>query len=123
MYINELTPEQNRVRELLIAIAATDKFYYYSDLIKDAGLNLNMSKPADRGKIGQLLGAISAYEHRQGRPMLSSLVVTKNFEQGDGFFKLAEELGFGNWRVLKEDGKFEREMIESTRNYWSTHKE
>jgi len=27
-------------------------------------------------------------------------------EQGDGFFKLAEELGFGNWKKLKNGKMF-----------------
>ena len=118
MNINELTPEQNRVRDLLIAKASKKLVYYYSDLVRDAGLHLDMNIPADRGKIGNILGAISTYEHNQGRPMLSSVVVSKSFEQGDGFFKLAEELGYGDWKTLKNEKIFEMDMMNKTHDYW-----
>jgi len=41
------------------------------------------------------------------------------YEQGDGFFKLAEELGFGNWKKLKNGKMFEYEMINKAHNFWS----
>lgn len=75
--------------------------------------------PADRGKIGEILGHISRYEHENGRPLISSVVVSRSMEQGDGFFKLAEELGFGNWKKLKNGKMFEYDMINKAHNFWS----
>ena len=43
-------------------------------------------------------------------------------EQGDGFFKLAEELGYGEWQKLKKDKLFEFDMMKKTHNFWSKHK-
>lgn len=50
---------------------------------------------------------------------ISSVVVSRSMEQGDGFFKLAEELGFGNWKKLKNGKMFEYEMINKAHNFWS----
>lgn len=58
---------------------------------------------AHRGKIGHIIDNISSYEHDLGHPLLSSVMVSRNMEQGDGFFKLAEELGYGEWKKLKRD--------------------
>lgn len=115
----KLTKEEETVRNILINIASKKEIIYYSDLCKKANLSLDMSNPADRGKIGIILGHISRYEYENERPLLSSVVVTKNMEQGDGFFKLAEELGFGNWKKLKNEELFEINMINRTHNFWS----
>lgn len=77
-----------------------------------------MSIPADRGKIGEVLGHISRYEHENGRPLISSVVVSRSMEQGDGFFKLAEELGLGIGKI-KNGKKFEYDMINKAHNFWS----
>jgi len=102
-----LTKEEKTVRNILINVASKKQLIYYSDLCKTANLRLDMSIPADRGKIGEILGHISRYEHENGRPLISSVVVSRSMEQGDGFFKLAEELGFGNWKKLKNGKMFE----------------
>ena len=108
-----LTKEEKTVRNILINVASKKQLIYYSDLCKTANLRLDMSIPADRGKIGEILGHISRYEHENGRPLISSVVVSRSMEQGDGFFKLAEELGFGNWKM------FEYDMINKAHNFWS----
>ena len=43
--------------------------------------------------IGTILGVLSRHEVEQGRPMLSSVVVNADGMPGDGFFRLAAELG------------------------------
>ena len=54
-----------------------------------------------RKEIGKILGDISRHEHKNERPLLSSLVIRIDDKtEGDGFFKLAEELGFGNWKII-----------------------
>lgn len=117
-----LTLEERRVREILISVASTHDIIYYTELCRKAALKLDMSIPADRGKIGHILGNISAYEHNLGHPLLSSVVVNRNMEQGDGFFKLAEELGYGEWQKLKKDKLFEFDMMKKTHNFWSKYK-
>ena len=58
-----LTKEEKTVRNILINVASKKQLIYYSDLCKTANLRLDMSIPADRGKIGEILGHISRYEH------------------------------------------------------------
>jgi hypothetical protein len=76
--------------------------------------------PYDRKIIGEILGNISYFEYENNRPLLSSLVLRAgdNYE-GDGFYKLAEELGFGNWKRLKEDGVFEIEQMKKCIEFWT----
>lgn len=69
-----LTKEEKTVRNILINVASKKQLIYYSDLCKTANLRLDMSIPADRGKIGEILGHISRYEHENGRPLISSVV-------------------------------------------------
>jgi len=64
----------------------------YGHLVEE--LDLDMSSPADRRKIGEILGAISEEEHRRGRPMISAVVVgSETSLPGQGFFSLARRLG------------------------------
>ncbi len=44
-------------------------------------------------EVGHLLGEISEDECRHGRPMLSALAVSVSGIPGEGFFKLATQLG------------------------------
>ncbi len=113
-----LTTEEERVREILIAIASKSQIITYTDLCRNAFLRLDMSIPAHRGQIGALLGNISSYEHSFGRPLLSSVVVTVDGKQGDGFFRLAESLGYGEWRKLKDGMLFEYDMMNKTHDFW-----
>jgi hypothetical protein len=57
-------------------------------------VHLHLENPADRKQLRDVLDQINRYEHSQGHPMLSSVVVyvDKN-RPGDGFFTLARELG------------------------------
>ena len=100
----ELTQEQERVRQILIYHASNGKYVIYTELVKEAKLDLDMTNPYHRNLLGHILGGISVYEHANDRPMLSSVVVSKeSLMPSDGFYKLAEELGFGSWRKLKEN--------------------
>lgn len=119
--IQQLTEEQRRTREVLIKYASKGQFVTYGDLIKDARLNFDMSSPYDRGLLGKILGAISNYEHSDGRPLLSSVAVSKECRHSDGFYKLAEEHSKGNWELLKAKDWAMTEMKE-TFNYWKSHK-
>lgn len=116
-----LTQEEERVRAILIGIASKRSTITYTELCHKALLKLDMSIPSHRGDIGDLLGNISTYEHHAGRPLLSSVVISVNNEQGDGFFKLAEELGYGEWKKLKREKLFEYDMMNKTHEYWRVH--
>jgi hypothetical protein len=66
----------------------------------------------------ELLGQISKAEDAEGRGMLSVIVVHKTGEQrgqpGDGFFKLAQELG----RDVRDRLKFWATEFERVRRAW-----
>ena len=72
----------------------------------------------DRAEIGRILGEISTFEHDNGRPLISTIVVTKgSMYEGDGFYKLAQVLGFGPWRTLR-DSDFDGEQIGRCFEFW-----
>lgn len=108
------------VRSHLIEIARKGTAITYQVLSDQCKLGLVMQfSQYDRTQIGQILGEISAFEHRQGRPLISALVISKGDKyQGDGFFKLCEELGFGSWKKLKADIAFEIEHMNACYDFW-----
>ena len=76
----------------LVARARQGRVAYYDEIQHHAGLD--MESPADREEIGRLLGEISEFEHKNGRPLLSAIVIAKGEGRpGRGFFNLARSLG------------------------------
>jgi hypothetical protein len=110
----------NKVRRFLIEVARKRGGYiHYQELSDKCSLGLFFrDNPYDRLLIGKILGEISAFEHNQGRPLLSALVITKTGEEGDGFFKLCEELGFGSARKLKSDPAFSAIQMNRCYGFW-----
>ncbi len=76
----------------IVAAARNGRYVTYTEAGEIVGLT--MRNPHHRRVIGQRLGAISAHEVLQGRPMLSSIVVNKDqhSKPGQGFYQEAEEL-------------------------------
>lgn len=76
--------------------------------------------PHDRKIIGGLLDEISIFEASHKRPLLSALVIRSgdNYE-GDGFYKMAERLNYGDWQRLKREGTFEVQQIKECIAFWS----
>lgn len=73
--------------------------------------------PRFRG-IGKVLGRISTFEHENGRPLLSCLVVQQDSRKaGPGFAMLARELGFGIPAGGESD--FWRSQVEAVVRYWN----
>lgn len=108
-----------RVREYLIDLCTKGKIISYQELSEECKLGLDMSSPGDRSKIAELLGEISTYEHQNKRPLLTAIVIAKRTHtQGDGFFKLGEQLGLGNWKTLKRNA-FDAEQIRLCSEFWS----
>ena len=115
-----LTPEEKIIKEFLIKCAITKKIVTYQNLSTVANLGLDMSLSKDRNTIGELLCNISRQEHKDGRPILSALVSTANKKsQGDGFYKLCEELGYGEWQQLKQNEKFSKGRIDECYEFYS----
>lgn len=98
-----------RVRTYLIENARLkDKFVYYSDVVKDCGLDIDTSTDFGRRQLSEVLGQVSEFENNQQppRPLLSSLAIYKDKnknDHGDGFYKIAEQLGKGSFKNLKDD--------------------
>ena len=79
------------IYEELKRVAATRKTTTYGAIAPLA--ELDMSNPADRNRIAEILGEISSHEHETGRPLLSAVVVLQETNMpGKGFFTLAREL-------------------------------
>jgi hypothetical protein len=108
-----------RVREHLINIAARGGTITYQKLSDECALKLDMqASQYDRAEIGRILGEISTFEHIHGRPLISAVVITKGTGyEGDGFFKLAQELGFGPWKKLR-DSDFDIVEIKKCFEFW-----
>lgn len=110
----------NTVRNHLIELARKEMTTTYQKLSDDCKLGLIMTESEyARAEIGRILGDISTYEHENGRPLLSCLVISKGDNyQGDGFYKLAEGLGFGPWKKLKKNIEFETGQMNDTYAFW-----
>lgn len=109
-----------RVRDKLIEVSRKKNIIHYQELCDTCDLKLDMrNNPHDRLVIGAILGAISEYEYKAGRPLLSAVVLSKSGEEGDGFYKLCEELGITpDWRRLKEDDTFAIREINKCHSFW-----
>lgn len=111
------------VRKYLIESARkrTYQTVTYQRLCDDCRLKLEMKNPDHRNQIAKILEEVSCYEFRSepSRPLLSSLVLRLNDNlEGDGFYKLGEKLGFGNWPTLKRGGVFEMLQIKQCIIFW-----
>ena len=108
------------VRNYLIEKARKEQTCYYQELSDACKLGLYMGdSPHDRAEIGRILGEVSEFEHDHDRPLLSSLVISKGDSyQGDGFYKMAENLGYGDWKSLKNDISFEMGQMKDCFEFW-----
>lgn len=87
------TTNMARLYARLVTVARQpDGTIAYSEV--GALIGLDMENPADRNELSELLEEIVRAEVAEGRPMLSSVVIYKDGSGlGQGFFKLARELG------------------------------
>lgn len=108
------------VRSKLIEIARKRGGYiHYQQLANECNLGLFFQdNPSHRKEIGRILGEISAFEEEHRRPLLSSLVISQGGDEGYGFFKLCEELGYGNWKKLKNDPAFPSIQMNRCYDFW-----
>jgi hypothetical protein len=98
-----------KVRLYLIQVARQkDKFAYYSDIVKDCGLegDINLKTEYGRAAFTKLLSEVSEFEDKNERPLLSSVAIYKDAnrnDHGDGFYIVAEKLKKGKFKKLKDD--------------------
>ncbi|WP_317191546.1 hypothetical protein [Hymenobacter negativus] len=91
----------------------------YLTLVQEAELGLNLDISHEKSRLNEMLAEISATEHEAGRPPLSALVKVQGSKgQGDNFYKLCEKLGMGEWRSLKQDEDFLKNLIRDCREFW-----
>ncbi|HEX8427246.1 hypothetical protein [Hymenobacter sp.] len=91
----------------------------YLNLVQEAELGLNLDISHEKGRLNELLAEISEQEYNAGRPILSCLVKVEGSKgQGDNFYKLCERLGMGEWRALKQQEDFLKNMRRECRTFW-----
>jgi hypothetical protein len=121
----DLSPIEERVRQFLVERAKkTDPVQPFNATIRYGDLCGTIDPdqayfvwPRFRG-IGPVLGRVSTYEHRQGRPMLSALVVqAATLRAGDGFADLGRNLG----ELIQPGAEqaFWRGQVEAVVQYWT----
>lgn len=108
------------IRRKLIELARLKTTWTYSQLNEQLQLGLNFNNEYDRALIGEWLGEISKYEFNKDRPLLSALITHKQGkrEQGDGFYKLCEELFVEDWQDLKANKNWENNLIAECYTFW-----
>ena len=108
------------IRNKLIELARLRTTWTYSQLNDQLNLGLDFSLDHHRRLIGEWLGEISRHEFKNKRSLLSSLITHKfgKREQGDGFYKLCEELFGTSWEELKRNKKWENELIAACYTFW-----
>jgi len=105
-----------KVRKFLIDQCAKGEPIYYEVIGQILGLNLALE--SDRYVLRKTLGEISTFEHKHGRPLVSSIAIYKGKnDHGNGFYTLCEELGIGKaGKLSKEFYGFTQ--IEECKRFW-----
>ena len=108
------------IRYKLIELARAKTPWSYTQLNEQLQLGLNFQNPYDRDLIGDWLGEVSLHEFNNKRPLLSALIIHKSSdkEQGDGFYKLCEEIYGEDWKSLKANKDFELEEMKKCYSFW-----
>ena len=108
------------IYERLKEVAWKGELINYGEIAPMAGLN--MESQADRNKIGEILGEISSSEHKNGRPMLSAVVVLAGVGYpGEGFYHLAHDLGLHHGHGDLADMEFFVQEVKKVHQYWQAH--
>jgi len=112
------------IRLQLIELSKLRTTWTYTQLNHHLDLGLDFNNDYHRKLIGEWLGEISTHEFKRGRPLLSSLITHKNGkrEQGDGFYKLCEEIFEEDWQKLKQDKVWENNLIAECFTFWGSTK-
>ena len=108
------------IRDYLIKYAKIGRTINYGDLNNNLDLHYDLSLSYERHELGEQLGDISLHEHEEGRPLLSSIVISTDGVSGVGFFEMAEELLlFDPTKTTKK--KFLEQEQKKVFEYWKNH--
>ena len=111
-----LPQDLQRLREALVATARERGFVSYTEAAEILGIQ--GSRPWRSPRLFQALDAISTFEHRNGRPLLSAVVVHGTDKKpGGGFFKMAKSNGVQG--PDESNDTFFRAELERVRDYWA----
>lgn len=104
------------IRKFLIDQCVKGQPVYYEDVAQR--LKLDLSLPAHRDILSKELGDISAFEHENGRPLISAAAIYKTTnDHGPGFYKISEALGFGKASKLAANN-FGIEEFNKSQKFW-----
>ncbi len=104
------------IRQFLIDQCVKGESIYYE--VIGQRLRLNLSIESDRHILSSTLGEISAFEHENNRPLISSIVIYKQKnDHGHGFYNLCEELGIGKASKLEKEF-YGFTQIEECKKFW-----
>ena len=109
------------IYDRLKTVAKGGDITYYSEIAPLAGLD--MATEVGRIRIAQILDEINHYEDGYDRPMLSAVVILKEYNMpGAGFLECARHLG----KYHRGDDEKNRLMfwireLEKVHNYWQSH--
>lgn len=109
-----------RIRNYLIRYARQQPgTVSYLTLVQDAELGFNLEISHEKSRLNEMLAEITQAEFAAGRPLLSALVKVQGSKgQGDNFYKLCEKMGLGEWRTLKGQEDFLKNLIKECRAFW-----
>lgn len=80
------------IYEAIKEAAREGKPIYYGELAQLVGLKMNDEN--DRTKLFETLNKITLHEHKEGRPLLTAIVIARESKMpGYGFFVAARKLG------------------------------
>lgn len=104
----------------LQAVARTGGTTTYSDVAPYAGIDIG--NPHFGSPLGLILDEVNRVEYRQGRPLLSAVVILKDGNMpGRGFFECARELRRYSGKGDLEHLGFWVEELRRVHDYWSRH--
>ncbi|MCH8491600.1 MAG: hypothetical protein LAT81_16975 [Oceanicaulis sp.] len=110
----------SEIRSLLIQIAKRKSTIGYQQISDQCQLGYDMGNQDHRTQLGLDLGDVSVFEHENGRPLLSAVVVSKDKNlPGPGFFEEAFDLGIYNGSKKQEDK--EKFFIEELNRVYDFH--
>ena len=114
-----------RIRKYLIRYARKQTgTVSYLTLVQEAELGLNLEISHEKSRLNEMLAEISDHRTRSRPPTLSCLVKVQGSKgQGDNFYKLCEKMGMGEWRSLKQDEDFLKNLIDRMPRFLARRRE
>ena len=107
------------VRQRLVELAQAGRWAHYAEV--GALVNLNMASPGDRTRLSSVLDSISRDEFRDGRPLLSAVVILSGTNPpmpGNGFFTMARQIGAFTGGSREDAQRFHQAELERVFEHW-----